>query len=151
MSTELKLIRNGDLFTSSCQVIVNPVNCVGVMGAGLAKSFKHRYPDMFTAYQYHCGNDLDNPLKPGMLLLYTKSNPWVLNFPTKLHWRDKSRLCDIDAGMRKLVQSYKHKGIKSVAFPMLGCGLGGLSREDVQQIIHDRVAEASDLEAELYI
>ena len=127
MSTELKLIRNGDLFTSSCQVIVNPVNCVGVMGAGLAKSFKHRYPDMFTAYQYHCGNDLDNP------------------------WRDKSRLCDIDAGMRKLVQSYKHKGIKSIAFPMLGCGLGGLSREDVQQIIHDRVAEASDLEAELYI
>lgn len=113
----------GDIFTSDMRVLVNPVNTVGVMGKGLAKQFKIRFPTMFTAYKAACEN---NTLTVGKLHLYRTDAKWILNFPTKGHWRAKSKLADIESGLQQFLHIYQSEEIESVAFPMLGCGLGGL-------------------------
>lgn len=112
-----------DLFRSPAQVIVNPVNTVGVMGKGLAKDFKQIYPEMFRQYQQFCEQGL---FDVGNLWIYKTSHKWVLNFPTKKHWRNKSRLEYIEAGLQKFADTYDIKGITSISFPQLGCGNGEL-------------------------
>lgn len=112
-----------DLFQSPAQVLVNAVNTVGIMGKGVAERFKRCYPEMFAQYQQLCQ---DRRFSVGQLWLYRTPHKWILNFPTKVHWRDPSRQEYIEAGLPKLAASYADKGITSISFPLLGCGAGGL-------------------------
>ncbi len=125
----------GDLFTSPAKVLVNTVNTVGVMGKGIAKDFKRIYPEMFQEYQRYCENGL---FDIGKLWLYKTSHKWILNFPTKKHWRNRSKTEYIIAGLEKFVDSYDSKGIVSVSFPMLGCGNGELDWELQVQPLMDK-------------
>ena len=115
-----------DLFESPARVLVNTVNTVGVMGKGIAKDFKQIYPDMFQRYRRICE---DSSLAIGDLWLYKTNNKWVLNFPTKRHWRNPSHPEYIRKGLAKFVQTYHNLGITSISFPMLGCGNGELDWE----------------------
>ena len=116
----------GELFQSPAQVLVNTINIVGAMGKGIALNFKRLYPEMFRQYRELCEQ---REFKVGMLWLYRSPNKWILNFPTKKHWRYPSRVEYIEAGLRKFVQNYADLGIHSIAFPPLGCGNGQLDFE----------------------
>lgn len=117
-------VRTGDLFESGAQTLVNTVNCIGIMGKGIALEFRKRFPEMFTDYQQLCKL---GKVELGRPYLYKRlTRPWVLNFPTKDHWRSVSRLDDIVAGLRYLQQHYQEWGIASLAVPPLGCGHGQL-------------------------
>lgn len=120
------------LFESPAQTLVNTVNTVGVMGKGIASDFKRLYPDMYQRYRAFCKN---GQLEVGQLYLYRSPHKWVLNFPTKEHWRNPSRLEWIEAGLEKFVTTYSARGITSVAFPQLGTGNGGLSWETVRPVM----------------
>lgn len=122
----------GDLFSSPAQVIVNTINIVGVMGKGLALSFKERYPEMFEFYKKACD---DKKINIGNLLLWRAIDHWLLLFPTKKHWRSDSKLEYIEAGLQKFVGIYDQQGITSAAFPCLGCGNGGLNWQDVKPLM----------------
>ena len=117
---------DGDIFRSPADVLVNPVNTKGVMGKGIARRFKQIYPDMFVFYRDICEQ---KKFDIGQLLLYRTPHKWILNFPTKKHWRSPSRLEYIEAGLRKFSNVYAELGITSIAFPALGCGNGGLDFE----------------------
>lgn len=124
-----------DLFESPARVLVNTVNTVGVMGKGIAKKFKAVYPEMFAQYQGICEK---GSLDVGNLWLYKTSNKWILNFPTKRHWRQPSRPEYIRAGLRKFVEVYHIYGITSISFPLLGCGNGELDWEsEVKPLMED--------------
>ena len=115
-----------DLFTSPARTLVNTVNTVGVMGKGIAKDFKTIYPEMFSRYQELCEKGL---FDTGQLWLYRTPNKWVLNFPTKKHWRSPSHPDYIEAGLQTFASTYHVYGITSISFPMLGCGNGELDWE----------------------
>lgn len=117
----------GNLFTSPAQVLVNTVNTQGVMGKGIALQFKQTFPDMFKDYQdlCECGK-----IDIGVLWIYKTPHKWVLNFPTKKHWRNPSRVEFIETGLKKFSQRFSELGISSVAFPALGCGNGELDWEN---------------------
>lgn len=123
---------DSNLFESPAKVWVNTVNTVGVMGKGIAKTFKAIYPEMFKQYKGFCE---DGSLTVGKLWLYKTSHKWILNFPTKKHWRNKSRLEYIEAGLRKFADSYDRKSLLQVSFPMLGCGNGDLDWDDVRPLM----------------
>lgn len=114
---------SGNLFEAPVQTLVNTVNTVGVMGKGIALTFRQIYPEMFREYRELCER---GQLKIGSLYLYRTESRFVLNFPTKEHWRNPSRLSYIEAGLRAFVAMYEHAGIHSIAFPPLGCGNGEL-------------------------
>jgi O-acetyl-ADP-ribose deacetylase (regulator of RNase III) len=117
-------VRTGDLFASGAQTLVNTVNCVGVMGKGVALQFKERFPDMYADYVARCKA---GEVKLGKPYVFRRQmGPWVLNFPTKDHWRAVSRLSDIEAGLAHLEEHYREWGITSLAVPPLGCGHGQL-------------------------
>lgn len=124
--------KKGDLFKSGAQVLVNPVNTVGVMGKGLALSFKNRFPHMFSVYKKACDN---RSFSVGKLMLIKDGGQQILLFPTKKDWRDPSKLEYIEKGLEKFVQTYRIKNITSVAFPPLGCGCGGLNWNNVKPIM----------------
>ncbi len=115
-----------DLFTSPARTLVNTVNTVGVMGKGIARDFKTIYPEMFARYQELCEKGL---FATGQLWLYRTPHKWVLNFPTKKHWRSPSRPDYIEAGLRKFADTYHVYGITDISFPLLGCGNGELNWE----------------------
>lgn len=117
----------GDLLKSPARVLVNTVNTVGAMGKGIAKDFKNIYPEMFVQYQQLCEK---GAFDVGQLWLYKTKHKWILNFPTKKHWRGSSKIEYIEAGLKKFVETYSEKGISSISFPMLGCGHGGLDWEN---------------------
>lgn len=123
---------HGDIFKTPAKTIVNTVNTEGVMGKGIALKFKKLYPDMFKKYQNLCDS---NQLKVGVLWLYKTDNKWILNFPTKKSWRNRSSYDYIELGLQKFVNSYQDKGITSIAFPKLGCGNGGLDWTIVKPIM----------------
>ena len=141
----------GNILDSPAEAIVNPVNCVGVMGKGLALQFKERYPSNFSYYQAVCNT---GKLVPGKMLVYTErdvlTSKYVINFPTKRHWRDKSLLEDIDLGLNSLVKEVEKRGIKSIAIPPLGCGLGGLDYTVVKQVICKHFNHLEGLTLHLY-
>jgi O-acetyl-ADP-ribose deacetylase (regulator of RNase III) len=120
------------LFESPAQTLVNTVNTVGVMGKGIANDFRRLYPDMFERYQAFCA---DGKFAVGQLYLYRTPHKWVLNFPTKQHWRSPSRMEWIEAGLQKFLDTYSQYGITSVAFPQLGTGNGGLDWDDVRPLM----------------
>lgn len=128
----------GDIFESPAQVIVNTVNTVGVMGKGLALSFKQRYPQMFEKYRAACEKHL---LAIGKLMLFYEIDHWLLLFPTKEHWRNPSKLEYIEKGLMKFVQTYAEKSITSIAFPCLGCGNGELNWTDVKPLMERYLKE----------
>ena len=123
-------VKVGDIMEAKTQTIVNTVNCVGIMGTGLAKQMKVRYPGMFERYKELC--DMGK-LNIGSLYLYKipDSDRMILNFPTKEHWKNGSRIEYIVAGLRKFCDKYEDFGISSIAFPMLGCRNGGLKADVV--------------------
>lgn len=122
----------GDLLRADAQVLVNPVNCVGVMGNGLAVQFKLAFYGYFRSYEAACAT---GTLRPGVLHLYEVPDRLVVSFPTKRHWRNESRLEDIEAGLAQLVSTMRERGLKSVAIPALGCGLGGLAWTTVRPLV----------------
>ncbi|GAC1391751.1 MAG: hypothetical protein NVSMB38_13120 [Ktedonobacteraceae bacterium] len=139
--------RKGDIFESDTQVIVNTVNCKGVMGKGLALAFKQKYPDMFDVYKQDCKT---GRLHIGRPTLYQKSNPWILNFPTKDDWRLPSKLEYLAAGLEYLVANYKKVGIKSIAFPKLGAQNGRLSWDEVGPLMTKYLSQL-DIDVFIYI
>lgn len=119
----------GDLLASNAQVLVNPVNCVGVMGGGLAKAFKNKYPDMFDDYAAMCSMGM---IKVGEFTMFKNPDDGkvILNLPTKLNWRDPSELEYIEKGLDSFARyNFSTEKLTTFAFPKLGCGLGGLSWE----------------------
>ncbi len=117
---------NGDLFESPAKILVNTVNTRGVMGKGIALRFKKIYPDMFNRYREHCQH---RRLTIGKLHLYKTPHKWILNFPTKEHWRQPSRVEYIEEGLKKFRSSCTEIDAPSISFPMLGCGNGELDFE----------------------
>lgn len=126
------------ILTSSAQTVVNTVNTVGVMGKGIAAEFKKRHPEMFVAYRKLCEQ---KQLDVGMLWLWRGSDQWVLNFPTKKHWRNPSKLEYIEAGLKKFVREYERQAITEISFPRLGCGNGGLDWENVRPLMESYLAD----------
>ena len=119
------VIKIGDMFSSPAKTLVNTVNCVGVMGKGIAEIFKKRYPVMFEEYVSLCAN---RQIKPGIPYYYHDlTGNSIINFPTKDHWRSPSKLSYVISGLKWFRENYEELGITSVAFPPLGCGNGGLS------------------------
>ena len=139
-----KSFSNGDIFTSDAKCIVNPVNCVGVMGKGLALSFKKKYPEMFENYQEFCKDGL---IKPGVCFLYHAADRDILNFPTKFHWKNPSEMEYIEKGLDWIVENKDR--FESIAFPAIGCGLGGLEWSDVKSLILDKLGD-TNIRLELY-
>lgn len=128
---------SGDLFTSRAQTLVNTVNCVGVMGKGIALEFKKRYPAMFEDYAVRCRLKQVRLGEP--YLFRDLGGTMILNFPTKGHWQSPSRLKDIDAGLEYFAKHAAGWGVTSVAFPPLGCGNGGLAWANVEPLIYRRL------------
>lgn len=146
-------IIEGNLFTTSCQTIVNTINCVGAMGAGIALECRLRYPKMFERYQTLCNSA---HFKPGVLWLYKGGTDasdidekWILNFPTKVHWKYPSRMEWLSAGLQKFVTTYREKGITSIAFPVLGSLNGGLDPDEVIELMESKLSEC-ELPIEIY-
>ncbi len=120
------------LFDSPAQTLVNTVNTVGVMGKGIARTFRERYPAMYSEYRKLCDA---NRLVPGSLHMWKGDDHWVLNFPTKTTWRLPSKVEYIQQGLETFVQNYEKMGITSASFPPLGCGNGNLNWTEVRPII----------------
>jgi O-acetyl-ADP-ribose deacetylase (regulator of RNase III) len=137
-----------NIFESSANVLVNTVNTVGVMGKGLAKEFKRIYPDMFKIYQKFCE---EGALTTGKLQLYKTTNKWIINFPTKANWRSPSKLEYVEQGLQKFVENYERLGIKSISFPMLGCGNGGLSWEDEVKPLMEKYLDTLPIDVFIHI
>jgi O-acetyl-ADP-ribose deacetylase (regulator of RNase III) len=129
-------LTTGDLLGAEAEALVNTVNCDGFMGRGIAAQFKRAYPENFKRYEAACKR---GEVVPGKMLVTETgrlTNPrFIINFPTKRHWRGKSRIEDIEAGLVALVREIESRGIMSIAIPPLGCGLGGLDWRDVRPLI----------------
>ncbi len=133
VQSKIQYLSSGDLLKSPCQTYVNAVNCVGVMGKGIALKFRQTFPGMYQDYLKKC-HDRELVLqKP--YLYHQDPGPWIINFPTKGHWRTNSVLSDIDQGLAYLAQHIPVWGVTSVAIPALGCGEGGLVWADVHALI----------------
>lgn len=129
----------GDIFTAEVDAIVNPVNTEGVMGAGLAKVFKSKYPKMFEHYKVMCDSEL---FETGDLLWWdirylNEKHKFIINFPTKREWRKISQYNYIATGLSTFVSTYANYNIQSAAFPLLGCGLGELDKYEVYRIMNN--------------
>lgn len=133
----------GNIFSSDKQTIVNTINCVGVMGKGVALGFRLRYPEMYEKYRELCKT---RQIAVGKLWLYKQSREglqWILNFPTKIHWKFPSKMEYIEAGLQKFVDTYEEKGITSIAFPLLGTHNGGLDKIEVLDMMHSYLEKCS--------
>ncbi len=137
----------GNIFNTKCQTLVNTVNCIGVMGKGMALECKLRFPEMFIKYKDSCDKKL---FKPGYLQIYKNSKPWILNFPTKIHWKDPSKIEYLEQGLKKFQDEYLNKNISSIAFPLLGASLGGLSEELVYETMTKYLEPLNNIDIEIY-
>lgn len=141
----------GDLLAARVQALVNPVNTVGVMGKGLALQFRRAYPAMFKSYLQALQQ---RTLRIGTVQVWPtgRTSPplWIINVPTKQHWRQPSRLAYVQSGLAALVEAVNQHAISSIAVPALGCGNGGLPWEQVRQLIAQTFANLPDLDVRLY-
>lgn len=137
----------GDLFSSPLQVLTNTVNCVGVMGKGVALTFKNKYPEMFADYKVKCDQ---KEVKPGFPYLWENDQVQILNFPTKRHWKEDSKIEDIEAGLKYLSENYEAMGIQSIGMPALGCGNGGLDWSDVAPLIEKYLGRIPGLDVYVF-
>lgn len=142
-------LKRGNIFESKMQTIVNPVNCVGVMGAGLALAYKNKYPDMFSFYKKACQ---EKRLLPGKPIFYweTSQKKGILLFPTKNHWRDLSKTEYIEDGLDYFVSAYRQWDVSSIAFPALGCGYGGLTWNMVGNLMIEKLSNIG-IPVEIYL
>jgi len=140
-------VRNGSIFESECQVLVNSVNCCGVMGAGIALEFKQRFPTMFRAYKKACR---DGEINIGRPMLWKSADKWILNFSSKLHYVQSARLEYIEAGLSWIAANYRDEEITSIAVPQLGTALGGLPWPEVRQLMYRYLEPLHDLRVEIY-
>ncbi len=143
--------KTGDLLAEDAEALVNTVNCVGVMGRGLALQFRKAYPENFRAYARAC--ELGH-VRPGRMFVFETDRlarpRYLVNFPTKRHWRNASRIEDIQAGLNDLAEVIRERSIRSIAVPPLGCGLGGLSWSDVRPRIESALRGFVDLDAAVF-
>jgi O-acetyl-ADP-ribose deacetylase (regulator of RNase III) len=143
-------IRTGDILKADADAIVNTVNCVGIMGRGIALQFKNAYPTNFKAYKAACDAE---QVQPGRMFVFEtgKFTPrFIINFPTKRHWKGKSRIEDIESGLIALGEEIVSRGIKSVAIPPLGAGLGGLDWDDVLPRIKSALQDIPDIDVIIF-
>jgi len=144
-------IAKGNILEADAEALVNTVNCVGFMGKGIALQFKQAFPANFKAYQAACHA---GQVVPGRMLIFDNGrliNPrYIINFPTKRHWRGKSRLADVRSGLKALIADIRRLGVHSIAVPPLGCGLGGLDWKKVRPIIEQAFSEAPDVHVLLF-
>lgn len=139
--------KTGDILRADVEALVNTVNCVGIMGRGIALQFKNDFPENFKAYEAACAREEVQPGKMFVFETRTLTNPkFIINFPTKRHWRGKSRMEDIDSGLKALVEEIRTRGIRSIAIPPLGSGLGGLNWADVRPRIVEALRGLNDLQ-----
>jgi len=147
----IKLIRGNLLKQDDVDAIVNTVNCVGVMGKGIALQFKHKWPANFKAYAAACKS---GEVRPGRMFVFDAGGlmkpSYIINFPTKDHWRGKSTLEFVRAGMADLVTQIQRLGIRSIAVPPLGCGNGGLDWATVRPVIEQAFEAVPDVEIRLF-
>ncbi len=139
----------GDLFESQAEALVNAVNCVGVMGKGIALQFKSRFPENFRLYADAC---MFKEVKTGKMFVTQPTEPgaprWIVNFPTKKHWSNPSKLEWIESGLKDLRRFLIEHKVQSVAIPALGAGLGGLNWKDIRRLIE---RELAGLETEIMV
>ena len=145
-------IRRGNLLGADTEALVNTVNCVGVMGKGIALQFKQTFPTNYKEYAKACKLDQVTPGKMftvhvGGLLANPK---YIINFPTKRHWKEKSRIEDIESGLDALIKEVKSLQIRSIAIPPLGCGNGGLNWNQVKPMIEEAFFSVPDVKVYLY-
>jgi O-acetyl-ADP-ribose deacetylase (regulator of RNase III) len=137
---------SGDILKSGTDALVNTINCVGVMGRGIALQFRHAYPENFRAYAAACRR---GEVQPGRMFVFETGQlaapRYIINFPTKRHWRGKSRIEDIEAGLAALVEVIRARRIRSIAIPPLGSGLGGLDWIEVRPRIKAALAGLADV------
>lgn len=138
------IYKKGNLLADEAEALVNAVNTVGVMGAGIARQFKEQFPDMFIEYERACkANEVTLGKMHVVQVVANDAEKYVINFPTLEHWSDSSTLADIEAGLADLVRVVEELEIESIAIPPLGCGLGGLKWNDVRQLIEDAFQDTS--------
>lgn len=143
--------KQGNLLEADAEALVNTVNCVGVMGKGVALQFKQAFPDNFHAYARACRA---GEVRLGAMFIVDRGflDPprYIVNFPTKRHWKGRSRIDDIRAGLVALVEDVQRLGIESIAVPPLGCGNGGLDWTEVRPLIESAFAQVPDVRLFLY-
>ncbi len=145
-------IAHGNLLKAHADALVNTVNTAGVMGRGIALQFKQAYPEVFRAYEKACKA---GEVTIGKIFVCDVGGlaggpRWILNFPTKTHWKTRSRLPDIEEGLKDLVRTARRLGLKSIAVPPLGCGNGGLKWKDVGPRIEAALGELKDVDVLIY-
>jgi O-acetyl-ADP-ribose deacetylase (regulator of RNase III) len=144
-------LTQGDILKADVEAIVNTVNCVGVMGRGIALQFKKAWPENTKAYERACNQ---NQVQPGRMFVFETgqlANPrYIINFPTKRHWRGASRMEDIEAGLDALVACIRENDIQSIAIPPLGSGLGGLDWQQVKPRIEQAMSALPDVRVLIY-
>jgi O-acetyl-ADP-ribose deacetylase (regulator of RNase III) len=145
-------ITQGNLLKAPAEALVNTVNTVGVMGKGIALQFRQAFPEMYRAYEKACK---DGDLQLGQVQVFDLGGlvggpRWIINFPTKGHWRANSRLTDVENGLADLVAKVCKLGIHSIAIPPLGCGNGGLDWKEVRPRIEQAFAVLPDIQVFLF-
>ncbi|MDR7048013.1 O-acetyl-ADP-ribose deacetylase (regulator of RNase III) [Duganella sp. 3397] len=145
-------ISTGNLLNADVDALVNTVNTEGVMGKGIALQFKQAYPAMFRAYAVACKA---REVQLGRVHIYDLGGlvggpRWIINFPTKGHWKSKSRIEDIAKGLLDLTAKVRELGIRSIAVPPLGCGYGGLDWADVSPLIFDAFSKMPEVNVKIY-
>lgn len=143
--------KHGDILRENAEALINTVNCMGIMGRGIALQFKNAFPENFKAYAKACKQ---NEVQPGKMFVFETgqlTNPrYIINFPTKRHWRGKSRIEDIETGLQALVDTIRKYNIRSIAIPPLGSGLGGLDWSIVKSRIEAMLQSISDVRIIIY-
>jgi O-acetyl-ADP-ribose deacetylase (regulator of RNase III) len=139
--------KTGNLFSEDVEALVNTVNCVGIMGRGVALQFKKRFPENYKQYYKACEI---GKVKPGKMFVYSTDTlvypKYIINFPTKRHWKGKSKIEDIELGLDDLARVILEKEISSIALPPLGAGLGGLDWKRVKAIIVEKLNKLDETE-----
>src|ERR1700733_3871817 len=143
--------KSGDILADDAEALVNTVNCVGIMGRGIALQFKNAFPKNFEVYEQACNRQ---EIQPGRMFVYENDSltdpRFIINFPTKRHWRGKSRIEDIESGLVALVEEIKSREIRSIAIPPLGAGLGGLNWNEVRPRIEKALKGIDGLIVRVY-
>ena len=143
--------KTGDILAEAAEALVNTVNCVGVMGRGVALQFKRAFPENFRAYAARCKRA---EMRPGQVFVFETRAVvpprYIINFPTKRHWRGKSRLEDIESGLESLAGEIRSRRIRSIAIPPLGSGLGGLHWPNVRTRMEAALGALDDVEIVIF-
>ena len=142
--------KTGDILAEDVEALVNAVNCVGVMGRGVALQFKKAFPENFKSYSAACKR---KEVKPGRMFVFETgalAPRYIVNFPTKRHWRTNSRMEDVEAGLDALVAEIEARNIRSIAIPPLACGSGGLAWDDVRPRIQAALSGLVDLRVTVF-